>query len=366
MPDQNPSLEVLYKLVLTNEASEAELQAFLALAALPGNEEILLQLMDESWMESELIAELRSRKMKTVRRGLFRRIGAVRAAAAAVLLLVVSGIFFLVNRAPETAPVVAEIQHDIKAPETNKATITLPNGKTIQLDTVQNGTLIAGIARKTADGQLVLEGNASGIAYIITSNPRNSKAMQVILPDHTEVWLNADTKLQYPTNYAEKDRLVSLNGEADFKVKHNAAKPFRVSAGNHVIEDVGTEFNVKAYANEGSTQTTLLEGAVKINDDVTLQPGQQFANSKVVSANLDEVMAWKNGSFYLDGRELGAVANELGRWYDVDVLFKNETAKRSTVFGGEMGRDLTLNQALRVLEKLNVHVKLEGKKLIVE
>jgi transmembrane sensor len=288
-------------------------------------------------------------------------------AAAAIFIIVASTTFFLLNHKEQPAGIVAKTQQDVKAPETNKATITLPNGETIMLDTVPNGRLIAGIARKTADGQLVFEGNASAIAYIGTTNPRNSKAMHITLPDHTEVWLNADTYLQYPTNYNAKDRLVTLKGEAYFEVKHNEAKPFRVFAGEQTIEDVGTSFNVKAYQDEAQeVQTTLLEGVVKINNAVSLKPGQQYSKNKITNANTEEVMAWKNGSFYLDGRELGTVASELGRWYDVEVVFENPNAKHSIVFGGEMGRDLTLNQAISVLEKLNVKCRLENKKLIVE
>ncbi len=286
-------------------------------------------------------------------------------AAAAIFILAVSGTIFMLNRKDEPTSVAVK-QQDIKAPEINKATITLPNGQRIMLDTVPNGTLIAGIARKTADGQLVFEGNASSVAYIGTTNPRSSKAMRITLPDHTEVWLNADTYLQYPTNYNVKDRLVTLKGEAYFEVQHNEAKPFRVSAGEQSIEDIGTSFNVKAYDDQAHVQTTLLEGVVKINNSVSLKPGQQYSNNKIIQANADEVMAWKNGSFFLDGRELGTVASELGRWYDVEVVFESTASKNSIVFGGEMGRDLTLNQAIRILEKLNVKCRLEGKNLIVE
>lgn len=319
---------------------------------------------DLTQLYTRIIAETKISGVAPVHRIHF--IKRFRWAAAAIFILLLSGTVFLLTRNDQPQVITAKVAEDIKAPETNKATITLPNGKVIMLDTIANGTLIAGIVRKTADGQLVFETSNSNIAYIVTSNPRNSKAIHITLPDNTQVWLNADTYLQYPTNYNAKDRLVTLKGEAYFEVKHNEAKPFRVSAGDQSIEDVGTSFNVKAYADEANVQTTLLEGIVKINNTVSLKPGQQYSNQKIRNANTDEVMAWKNGSFYVDGRELGAVASELGRWYDVEVVFEKPNAKHSIVIGGEMGRDLTLNQAIRVLEKLNVKCRLEGKKLIVE
>jgi len=289
----------------------------------------------------------------------------VRAAAVFLLFAGSTWLYFGLHNAKSVQPA-ALVTKDIKAPETNKATITLSNGKTIMLDTVPNGTLIAGVARKTSDGKLVFEGNSSEIAYIVTSNPRNSKAMLITLPDNTSVWLNADTKLQYPTNYNKKERTITLNGEAYFEVKHNEAKPFTVLANEQAIEDIGTSFNVKAYSQEGAVKTTLLEGAVKINHSVSLKPGEQFSNNKTIKANLDEVMAWKNGSFYLDGLQLGAVAQELGRWYDVEIIFINEKAKNSIVFGGEMGRNLTLKEVVEVLRKMKVNCMVQGQQLIIE
>ncbi len=339
----------------------------------PANEALYQQLNDGEYIAQDLAQmeryDIHSSNQKIMERIVpLRRIPFIRRyqwAAVAVLILALSGIVFFLNR--EQKPQQQELaQTDIKAPQTNKATITLPDGKRVMLDTVANGTLIAGIARKTADGQVVFEGNATNVGYLVASNPRNSRAMQIILPDNTIVWLNADTYLQYPTNYNAKDRLVTLRGEAYFEVKHNEAKPFRVMAGEQTIEDVGTSFNVKAYEDEESVKTTLLEGVVIINHSISLKPGQQFSKNKVTSANTDEVMAWKNGSFYLDGRELGMVVSDLSRWYDVEVVFTNPDARHSIVFGGEMGRDLTLTQAIKVLEKMNVRCRLERKKLFIE
>lgn len=322
-------------------------------------------------MKSRLLDSARRADLAVVhyREGRDRRVNFIRPfrwAAAAILIGVISFVGWLVFRDHRETGQNLAVQTDIKAPEKNKATITLPNGKQVLLDTVANGTLIAGIARKTADGQLVFEEGASAIAYIITSNPRNSQAMHITLPDATEVWLNADTYLQYPTNYNKTDRLVSLKGEAYFDVKHNASRPFRVTAGQQIIEDIGTRFNVKAYADEAMVKTTLVDGVVKINNEAILKPGQQYANGKIANANLDEVLSWKNGSFFLNQREFGEVAKDISRWYDVEVVFENEQAKHNVVFGGEMGRDLSLSQATQVLREMNVDCTLQDKKLVVK
>jgi len=375
---QHERLEILFQRFVSRTATEAEKQEFLELIRLPGTDAVLQELAERYPVPEDIYFELPEQASGEILTAILNSEDAAvprvhrvhfirrfRWAAAAIFIAAVAGAIFLINR-KETAPVIARVQQDIKAPEKSKATITLPNGQTFLLDTIPNGTLIAGIARKTTDDRLVFEGNASNIAYIIASNPRNSTTMYIELPDHTQVWLNADTHLQYPTNYNEKDRLVTLNGEAYFEVKHNAAKPFRVTAGEQTIEDIGTAFNVKAYSDENAVKTTLLEGVVKINHTVSLKPGEQYSNNKIVKANPDEVMAWKNGSFYLDGRELGAVASELGRWYDVEVVFNHSNAQHSIVLGGEMGRNLTLLEAIELLKGMKVNCKLEGRKLIIE
>ncbi|MES2329947.1 MAG: FecR domain-containing protein [Bacteroidota bacterium] len=287
-------------------------------------------------------------------------------AAAAILVGIISFTGWLVLKDHKNFNADAIAKNDVKAPEKNKATITLPDGRQIVLDSVANGTLIAGVVRKTANGELVMEGNTSDIAYLVAHNPRNSKALHIELPDKTEVWLNAETDLQYPTSFTGKERMVALKGEAYFEVVHNNRQPFKVTAGEQIIEDIGTSFNVKNYPDEPNVKTTLLEGEVRINKSIALKPGQQYYNGKILSANTDEVMAWKNGSFYLDQRELGDVANDLGRWYDVDIVFNNAASKHSIVFGGKMGRDLSLQELISFLEKMEVKCRLEGKRLIID
>lgn len=286
-------------------------------------------------------------------------------AAAAVLIIAAGGGYLLLS-GPERIQNTTIAVQDIAAPARNKATITLGDGRVVVLDSVANGTLIAGVARKTGDGQLVIEGAAANIQSLTAYNPRGSRALAIELPDHSRVWLNAETELIYPSTFTGKQRLVTLRGEAYFEVVHNNMQPFLVQAGDQLIEDVGTSFNVNAYGEAKKTKTTLLEGVVLINNTATLKPGQQYESGRTSIANREEVMAWKNGSFYIDQKPLNDVLNELARWYDVEVEYMNAQLKSSMVFGGEMGRDLSLAQAIRVLEKMNVHCRLEGNRLIVE
>ena len=99
---------------------------------------------------------------------------------------------------------------------------------------------------------------------------------------------------------------------------------------------------------------------------MTLKPGQKYSRNKITDVNTEEVTAWKNGSFYLDGCEFGEIANEMGRWYDVEVVFTNPATMHSIVAGGEIGRNLSLVQVIGILKELNVNCRLEGRRLIVE
>jgi len=191
------------------------------------------------------------------------------------------------------------------------------------------------------------------------------------LPDGTQVWLDAASSITYPTVFSGKDRKVSITGQAYFEVVKDKSKPFHVSVNNMDVEVLGTHFNINAYSDEASINTTLLEGSVKINagnaNTIVLRSGQQAQvgnQLKVVeNANPEQVMAWKNGLFNFEGADIKTVLRQLGRWYDVEIVYKGEIPYRK--FGGEVSRQLTLAQVLRLLQKVGISYTIEGKKLIV-
>ena len=168
--------------------------------------------------------------------------------------------------------------HDIAA-GSNKATLTLGNGATMILDSEAIGTLAQqGSTKisKTDSGQLaytIEKSNRSSdksvtdkqarIEENVLTTPRGGQ-YQLVLPDGTKVWLNAASSITYPTAFSGTQRFVKITGEVYFEVVHNAKMPFVVKVLNNVITDLGTSFNVNAYADEGSITTTLINGSVKI------------------------------------------------------------------------------------------------------
>ncbi len=150
----------------------------------------------------------------------------------------------------------------------------------------------------------------------------------VLLSDGTEVWLNAESRLSYPSRFDEDERIVELEGEAYFKVASDKAHPFIVRTSRFNTRVLGTEFNVKAHQDD-TPYVTLVSGSVRIKasrsgEEVSLHPGQEFSINAEDKIELKEVdpyycTQWKNGFFYFDRASLEEILYELGRWYNVDI-----------------------------------------------
>lgn len=311
-------------------------------------------------------------------------------AAAAVILIAVTCSYLFFNKNNTPTPVAAIHQMpkaDVAPPNTNNAVITLGNGQQIILDSVGKGTLATQgnvSVIKTADGQIVYAGTSEEILFNTLTNPRGSKPITLTLSDGSKVWLNSESSLRYPASFSGSVRAVDITGEAYFEVAKNTAQPFKVTVANKgVVEVLGTHFNINSYQDEQATKITLLEGSVKVSmaqaspqpmiNSTVIKPGQQAlyntdaqSNETIkVKSNVDiaAVMAWKNGFFNFDNADLQTVMRQLSRWYNVEVIFNGNISKRN--FGGEMQRDLNLSEVLKLLEKNNVHFKIDGNKLIV-
>ena len=283
-----------------------------------------------------------------------------------------------------------------RMPGSTKAILTLGDGQTIVLDSMANGELaLQGNTKITKLGNGGLEydvrhgqaaGNNSAVSYNTLSTPRAAQ-YQLILPDGSKVWLNTASSIRYPTAFTSKERKVEITGEAYFEVAKNPSMPFKVlvagpsagqggmgpSAAGTEIEVLGTHFNVNAYTDERTINTTLLEGSVRIHKgarQVMIKPGEQAKLNtagaiEVASANLEETMAWKRGLFQFDqATTLEVVMRQIARWYDVEVVYERDISNDR--FQGKMYRDENLSQVLKILELSGVRFRIEGKKIIVQ
>ncbi|HEX5025699.1 MAG TPA: FecR domain-containing protein [Agriterribacter sp.] len=293
--------------------------------------------------------------------------------AAVIMLVLLSGIYLLTqtgrhnvesNAAQQLTPV------NIIKPGTQKAMLTLSDGSVIILDSMASGTIAhqgSTSIVKSAGGQIryqALEpiGRNRDVTYNTMSTPRGGE-YQLTLPDGTNVWLNAESSITYPTSFPGNTRAVVITGEAYFEVIKDKHRPFHVKAGDQEIEVLGTHFNINAYGDDGQIKTSLLEGSVKVNNSV-LKPGQAYMNGNIGFTDVDQDVAWKNGIFNFNNQTLAEVMKQLARWYNIEVIYPEGIPKKE--YGGEMGRNLTLDQVLNGLESSGVHFQLNERRLIVK
>jgi len=299
----------------------------------------------------------------------------LRLAIAAVFIgLIATGIVLWQEKQEKPIPQAGvTVTHDL-APGGDRAVLKLADGSTITLDSAHNGLLASqgsSQVMKTANGKLVYnqDGTSQSIGFNEVETPRGGQ-YALTLPDGTQVWLNAQSSIRFPTAFTGATREVTVTGEAFFKVAKDKAHPFRVTAAGTTIEDLGTEFNIQAYTDESSLQATLVEGAVRVskgNERADLQPGQQVSVTssigKISNVDTEPFTAWKDGLFEFNSADIETIMRALGRWYDVDI--KYEAGKDQHTFTGQMNRNAKASEVLRVLSTSGYHFRIDGKTITV-
>lgn len=214
---------------------------------------------------------------------------------------------------------------------------------------------------------------------------RNGSRTNMLLPDGTQVWLNAGSRITYDKNYGTTTREVNLTGEAFFDVAHNSGKPFVIHTARVDIKVLGTRFNVKSYPTDKTTETTLIRGSIEVSikdrptEKIILKP-----NEKLVVANDDSTLhrkipdhpdhviasdeslvsirkptyesttgavietSWVDNKLIFQDERFGDLARQMERWYGVVIRFSNskeEELRFTGIFANE-----TIQQALEALK----------------
>lgn len=251
-------------------------------------------------------------------------------------------------------------------PGMNRASLTLPNGERIILDE-QNGELLVGADGLTyIDGSKVLNENRDiAVQTMILQTPRGGQ-YKIQLADGTKVFLNADSRLVYPSSFAgANERKVELQGEAYFEVEKDTEHPFLVMSKGQSIRVLGTKFMLSCYPDEETSKTTLLEGIVTVkhqDKEIRLAPNEQSVLNgdelDKVDIDASEELAWINGEFIFNKESLASIMKKLARWYDVDVVFKDPDLKNE-YYEGVLNRFDSMKKVLDKLEATNNQVKFE-------
>lgn len=295
-------------------------------------------------------------------------------AAVAALLLAAFLFTYIVQQFhdKEEAAVMAAIH-----PGGNYATLTLADGTKVNLSEHEDGTIahVAGAKLlKTADGQLIYEaeGTAKGgkNEYHTVEAPAGGKWL-VILPDKSKAWLNASSRISYPTSFTGGERRVKIEGEVFFDVTRNEEAPFIVQSKGQEVRVLGTQFNVEAYPEERQVKTTLIEGSVEIRTGkkpLLLVPGEQAlvgdAGISKSVVDVEAAIAWKEGYFKFY-ENIESILTKVGRWYNVDIVYTTKPDAIST-FSGKISRDRDIGSILKMLEyDSNLQFKIEGRRIVV-
>jgi len=213
---------------------------------------------------------------------------------------------------------------------------------------------------------------------------KHGSKTNILLPDGSRVWLNAGSKITYDKEFGENSRNVHLSGEAYFDVVHNASSPFVIHTKAMDIRVLGTEFNVKSYPDEKTTETSLIRGSIEVTlkdkraEKILLKPNEKLVVNHDVTTDSAGVMkrkalkrpempiislgslhyfsvdstiletSWVDNRLVFEDESFGDIALKMERWYGVTFVFQHEEV-RNMRFTGNF-RDENLIDALEAMQ----------------
>lgn len=185
--------------------------------------------------------------------------------------------------------------------------------------------------------------------------------VNITLPDGTNVWLNARTRLSYPALFDKSVRQVTVDGEAYFDVAKEKNRPFIVTTAKCDMEVLGTKFNVEGYSDKENFEVTLMEGSVRVTshieqgDTLTLTPDSKACLRKdgkleVVQVDDYNPYRWKEGLICFRNESFPSIMSELEKYFGVNIVIKNEKVSKY-YFTGKFRQADGIDYALRVLQR---------------
>lgn len=293
----------------------------------------------------------------------------------AAMIAILFGAYYLINSL--TTPVLEPITVFTADNTPQHITLQKDNGEKIVLDEPQSTNqalpqkVISKSEKKELDYRQVISTTTQ--THVLTV-PRG-ESFKVVLCDGTEVWLNANSNFVYPTAFIGNERIVTLEGEAYFKVTKDPKRPFIVKTKTVQTRVLGTEFNIRSYTPE-DTHVVLINGKVEVSNTkggsyTRLYPGedahlQSDGNFVLAEVDLDSYVYWKDGYFYFDDVTLKDIMQNLGRWYNVNIEFRNKEAMEYKMhFISDRTKDL--EHTISLLNRMKkVTVILQGNTLTID
>lgn len=322
--------------------------------------------------------EVAFKRFRKSKREKERRLLVYRVAGVAAVLLVVLGVAVYSWIRKETGPENMAQLVEVLSPGSSRATLILAGGKEVHLNDSMHLEIKEQMAMIKVKGDEVYYSEDAEYADSSDLQPSINKVVtsrggeyKLILSDGTKVWLNADSRFEFPSKFVGQERCVYVEGEVYFEVAKDVSHPFVVTTKQAKVRVLGTSFNVRAYPDE-IYRTTLLEGCVEVlykKDVVKLQPHEQWildeGVGRVAPVNVRMAASWKNGSFAFDDEPLLNVFQELERWYDVHVFIANEEI-REMKFTGIFPRYANMDKVLNIVElATGVSCKVSNRTIVI-
>lgn len=330
-------------------------------------------LKDRSSYNSEAaIAKLKEKilhEKPTARRG---KVWIMYAVAAAVSILLI--LFIVLNNNERPAPGMDIVARQDINPGTDKAILIIGGGKQIVLDSSVNENILAIDGLRVSDSGSTLHYSGTPVAseWHTLTTPRGGQ-YRLKLSDGSLVWLNAESSIHFPTAFTGEERKVEVSGEVYFEVAKDPSKQFMVTAGATKTAVFGTHFNIEAYSQDTSLTVTLAEGKVTVTDTLSnktlsLKPGDQVGRGSASftmrnNADIEQVLAWKNGWFNFKEAPIQHIMEQVTRWYNVEVEYKGNVNYH---FNADIERNVPVSKLLELLEKTGrVHFDVRNNTIIV-
>jgi len=277
--------------------------------------------------------------------------------AAAVLLLALPFVWYFTSKKITASADQQEMSKQVHLKTENGTAVELSSGRVV---TLGQARFNAGEKELTyAAGEVVRKEWATLVVPA-------AKDYSINLSDGTKVWLNAASSLRFPVQFGkEQAREVYLSGEAYFEVAKNQKQEFIVHTNSADIHVHGTSFNVNVY-DKGRFATALIEGSVSAvtkNQSLRLKPGQEVVleaqNLQARPFDAQEVLSWRNGTYFFHKQPLSEIAAVLSRWFDVKIAWQTPGIAEQT-FTGEIDKKLSIEVVLANLQ-LSSGIKAELK-----
>ena len=204
---------------------------------------------------------------------------------------------------------------------------------------------------------------ANGKELMLSVETGNGMVKKVSLTDGTEIWLNAGSKLSYPSQFKRGKREVYLEGEAYFKVKHDPSWPFAVHTEHLTTNVLGTAFSVTAYKSCITELVSVISGKVAVANNLKLlglltsnkRIAYNISNNKSTISNTDAALSvsWMDGKLQFDDQDMHDIAGRLGRWYGYSFKFEHKNIGNCR-YTASFNSKIPLNNLLRVMKAISL------------